>query len=226
MEDLQPVLTDLKGSMFPSVGPCLLSDPEELCTFTDLYGPLKLLLSFQTKDAALFSPDCCAQIEAFLGTFSLSNAGIKIHLILNSSQWTVQRTISAKIKSKIALANQPSLIFDVSCNIQPPVCVKKGHWCEGGHPVIGGRLPLSIPPDVLDQGLFGELSVQLVTILSPCVVEYPNLARRLTQIQVLVSSPSNVPVIGPSAFFQNLPLHLDCQELGLQGLRCSSPKVQ
>ncbi|XP_068596796.1 type 2 DNA topoisomerase 6 subunit B-like [Brachionichthys hirsutus] len=180
------VLTDLKESMFPCAGPGLLSDPEELCTFTDLYGSLRLLLSFQ----------------------------IKIHLKLNSSQRTIQETI------------------------RPPVCARGGHWCGGGHPVIGGRLPLSIPPDAMDQGLFGDLSVQLVTVLSPCVVKYPNLATRLTHIQisfidfvavhpldfvyVLVSSPSNVPVTGPSTFLQNLPSHLDCQELGLQGLRCSS----
>eukprot|EP00064_Thunnus_orientalis_P012307 superscaffoldBa00001873_g12342 len=46
--------------------------------------------------------------------------------------------------------------------------------------------------------------------------------RLLLSFQVLVYSPSNVPVTGPSAFFQNLPAHLDCQELGLQGLHCSS----
>ncbi|XP_044061152.1 DUF4554 domain-containing protein isoform X2 [Siniperca chuatsi] len=224
MEALQPVLTDLKESMFPCLWPCPQPDPEELCAFTDLYGSLRLLLSFQMKDARLFSPEWCARIEAFLHTFSLANARIKIHLKFKFSQQTFQREFRGKIKSKVPWADQPYLTLDVTSSIQPPECVKKGSWCQGGHPVLGGRLPLSIPPEAMDQGLFGELSIQPVTLLSPCVLQYPNLATQLTHIQVFVYSPSNVPVTGPSNFFQNLPAHLDCQELGLQGLHCSSFK--
>ncbi|XP_044061153.1 DUF4554 domain-containing protein isoform X3 [Siniperca chuatsi] len=225
MEALQPVLTDLKESMFPCLWPCPQPDPEELCAFTDLYGSLRLLLSFQMKDARLFSPEWCARIEAFLHTFSLANARIKIHLKFKFSQQTFQREFRGKIKSKVPWADQPYLTLDVTSSIQPPECVKKGSWCQGGHPVLGGRLPLSIPPEAMDQGLFGELSIQPVTLLSPCVLQYPNLATQLTHIQVFVYSPSNVPVTGPSNFFQNLPAHLDCQELGLQGLHCSSFKA-
>lgn len=36
----------------------------------------------------------------------------------------------------------------------------------------------------MDRGLFGELSVQPVTFLSPCVLQYPNLATRLTHTQI------------------------------------------
>ncbi|XP_041800654.1 DUF4554 domain-containing protein [Chelmon rostratus] len=221
-EALQPVLTDLQQSVFPCV--CPQPDPEELCAFTDLYGSLRLLLSFQMKDARLVMPEWCARIEMFLRTFSLTNAGIKIHLRFKFSQQTFQQDFSVKIKSKVAWANQPSRILDVTCSTQPPECVKKGCWCQGGHPVLGDRLPLSIPPEAMEQGLFGELSVQPVTLLSPCVLQYPNLATQLTHIQVLVCSPSNVPVTGPSTFFQNLAAHLDCQDLGLHGLRCSSFK--
>lgn len=42
-----------------------------------------------------------------------------------------------------------------------------------------------------------------------------------SHVQVLVCNPSNVPVTGPSTFFQKLPTHLDCQELGLQSIHCS-----
>lgn len=44
---IQPVLADLKGSSSNCVWSSLQPDPEELCAFTDLYGPLRLLLSFQ-----------------------------------------------------------------------------------------------------------------------------------------------------------------------------------
>ncbi|XP_040904934.1 DUF4554 domain-containing protein isoform X2 [Toxotes jaculatrix] len=193
MKALQPVLTDLK---VPCVWPSPEPDPEELCAFTDLYGSLRLLLSFQ----------------------------IKIHLKFKFNQQTLQQEFRVKIRSKVKQADNPSLLLDVTCNTQPPVSVKKGCWCQGGHPVLGGRLPLSIPTQAMDQGLYGELSIQPVTLLSPCMLQYPNLATQLTHIQVLVYSPSNVPVTGPSTFFQNFPAHLDCQELSLHGLHCSSFK--
>ncbi|XP_060905107.1 DUF4554 domain-containing protein [Labrus mixtus] len=224
MKDLQHVLPDLEKSVFHCEWTYLQPDPEELCTFTELYGSLRLLLSIQIKDTSLFSPEWCAHTEAFLHTFSLANAGIKIHLKLKLSQQTVQREFRGKVKKRVARGNQPSPVLDVTCRTQPPVCVKKGCWCLGGHPVCGGQIPLSIHPDAMDQGLFGELSIQPVTLLSPCVLQYPHLTTQLTQIKVLVYSPSNVPVTGPSIFFQNLPAHLDCQELGMRSLHCSSFK--
>ncbi|KAM8732884.1 type 2 DNA topoisomerase 6 subunit B-like [Acanthopagrus schlegelii] len=223
MKALQPDLRDLEESMLPRAWPCPPPDPEELFAFTDLYGPPRLLLSFQ-MNARLLRPECCSHLEAFLHTFSVSNAGIKIQLRFSLNQRIVQRDFRVKTTSRVALANQPSLIFDVTCSTEPPEWVKTGGWCLGGHPVLGGRLPLSIPPEAMDQGLFGELSVQPVTLLSPCVLQYPNLPTQLTHIKVLVCSPSNVPVTGPSTFLQNLPAHLDCRELGLHGLRCSSYK--
>ncbi|XP_035506052.2 DUF4554 domain-containing protein isoform X2 [Scophthalmus maximus] len=215
---------DLKESMFPCARLCPEPDPEELCAFTDLYGSPRFLLSFQMKDARLFNPEWQAHIETFLRIFSLANAEIKIHLKIKFIQQTFHPNFGVKIKSKVAQSGERSLIMDVTCNTQPPPCVKKGCWCRGGHPVLGDRLPLSIPPQVMDQGLYGELSIQPVTLLSPCVLQYPNLATQLTHIQVLVYSPSNVPVTGPSTFFQNLPAQLGCEELSLHGFHCSSFK--
>ena len=45
-------------------------------------------------------------------------------------------------------------------------------------------MPLSVPPEAMDRGLFGELSVQTVSLLGPCVLQYPNLATQLTGIQI------------------------------------------
>ncbi|XP_077958124.1 type 2 DNA topoisomerase 6 subunit B-like [Gasterosteus aculeatus] len=181
---LQPVPTDLKESMSACTWSSPQPDPEELCAFTDMHGSLRLLLSFQMKDARLFGPGWCAQTEAFLHSFSLANARIKIHFKCKVSQQSFQRDFRAKIKRKLTCPNRPPLLLDVTCQTQPPACVKKGCWCHGGHPVLGGRLPLSIPPEAMDRGLFGELSVQLVTVLRPCVLQYPNLATQLTDIQI------------------------------------------
>ncbi|XP_065815132.1 DUF4554 domain-containing protein [Labrus bergylta] len=184
MKDLQRVLPDLEESVFHCEWTYLEPDPEELCTFTELYGSLRLLLSIQIKDTSLFSPEWCAHTEAFLHTFSLANAGIKIHLKLKLSQQTVQHEFRGKVKKRVARGNQPSPVLDVTCRTQPPVCVKKGCWCLGGHPVCGSQIPLSIHPDAMDQGLFGELSLQPVTLLSPCVLQYPHLTTQLTQIKI------------------------------------------
>ncbi|XP_074530454.1 type 2 DNA topoisomerase 6 subunit B-like [Halichoeres trimaculatus] len=218
-EELQP---DLEESLGHCAWSCPQPDPEELSAFTRLYGSLRLLLSFQMKGSTVFGPECCTYIEAFLHKFSLTNARIKIHLTFKLSQTTFQREFSGKIPRKIASAGRPPPVLDVTCFTQPPLCVKRGFWCLGSHPVCGGQIPLSIPPGAMDQGLFGELSVQPVTLLNPCVLQYPYLPTRLTHIQVLVYSPSNVPVIGPSIFFQRLPAHLDCQVLGLLSLHCTS----
>ncbi|KAM8909599.1 type 2 DNA topoisomerase 6 subunit B-like isoform 2-T2 [Spinachia spinachia] len=228
---LQPVLTDLKESMSACTWSSPEADPEELCAFTDMHGSLRLLLSFQMKDARVFGPEWCAQTEAFLHSFSLANARVgKVstpriqpcvfklvasYLILNFSSF-LQIQIHFKYK-----VNQQSLQSD----FRPPACVKKGCWCHGGHPVLGGRLALSIPPKAMDRGLFGELTVQLVTVLSPCVHQYPNLATQLTDIQLLVCGPSNVPFTGTFPLLQNFPAHLDCEDLSLLGLHCSSLKV-
>nr|XP_019934605.1 PREDICTED: type 2 DNA topoisomerase 6 subunit B-like isoform X2 [Paralichthys olivaceus] len=216
--------SDLKASMFPCTWPCPEPDPEELSVFTELYGSLRLLLSFQMKDRRLLGPEWKTHIETFLHTFSLANAGIKIHLKYKFIHQTLQPEFRVKIKSRVAQKGERPLSLDVTCNTQPPEYVKKGCWCQGGHPVLGDRLLLSIPPRAMDQGLYGELSLQPVTLLSPCVLQYPNLATQLTHIQVLVYSPSNVPVTGPSSFFQNLPAHLGCEELSVHGLHCSSYK--
>ncbi|XP_014190214.1 DUF4554 domain-containing protein isoform X1 [Haplochromis burtoni] len=224
MEALQPALVRLKESMCPCVWPCNEPDPEELSAFTDLYGSLRLLLSFQVKDTRHCTSEWQAHLEAFLRTFTLANAGIQIHLKLKINQEASLREFSVKVKRRVALADQLLLTLDVTCSVPPPCCVKKGCWCVRGHPAIGGRLPLSIPPQTMEQGLFGDLSVQVVTLLTPCLLPYPNVATELTHIQVLVYNPSNIPVTGPSGFFQKLPAVLDCQELGLYRLYCSSFK--
>ncbi|XP_034037291.1 DUF4554 domain-containing protein isoform X2 [Thalassophryne amazonica] len=222
MESLQWDLKDRPS--LTKARPGTEPDPEQLCAFTDLHGSLQFLLSFQKTDPRLFSPEVCPRLEAFLHNFSLANAGITIHFSVKLDDQIFQQVFRVKIQSKLVQTGQPPLSLDVACGTQPPLCVKKGEWCHGGHPILGERLLFSIPPAAMDQGLFGELSLQLVTLLKPCMLQYPNLATQLTRIQVLVYSPSNVPVKNPSVFLQQLPDHLDYQELGLRGLYCSSVK--
>ncbi|XP_056898257.1 DUF4554 domain-containing protein isoform X1 [Takifugu flavidus] len=201
IEALQPVLADLKESSSNCVWSSLQPDPEELCAFTDLYGPLRLLLSFQMKPAACLGPDWCSRVEEFLHTFSLANARIQVHFKFSFNHQRVQREFRGKIKTKVSLTNQSPLFVDVTSQTQPPEWLHNGRWCQGGHPIIGDPLSLSVPPAAMDQGLFGELSMQPFSFLSP-----------------------NVTVTAPPSFFQNLPAHLDCEELGLSAIYRSTSK--
>ncbi|XP_056132259.1 DUF4554 domain-containing protein [Lampris incognitus] len=175
MIDLQP---ELHQKLYPSNGCYPEPDSEELCGFVDMYGPLCFFVSLPLREKRLFNLDWRSNIEAFLQRLSLTNGGVKIHLRFKADHKTTQH------------------IFRSSS------CIRKEGWCQGGHPVLGGRLPLSIPPEVMDRGLYGDLSLQSLTLLRPCVLEYPNLTTRLTEIQISFTEY--------------------CQELGLGGLRCST----
>ncbi|XP_061691885.1 DUF4554 domain-containing protein isoform X2 [Syngnathoides biaculeatus] len=228
LETFQNVLTDVK---FSCSGTIPEPDPEELRAFTDVHGSLKLLLSFQVKDLRFLSPQWPAHIKAFLSLFSLVNAGTRVHLRCKFPQ-TVKEEFRANFTRRLTLAMGPTLMLDVTCSSLPvadnPVhvngnkLVKKGSWCPGGHPVLGSILPLRIPPETMDNGLYGELNMQLVALLSPCVLQYPNLETLLTHVEVLTYPPSRVPMTFPSAFFRNLFAHLDSQEFGELILRCLS----
>ncbi|XP_077434741.1 type 2 DNA topoisomerase 6 subunit B-like isoform X2 [Vanacampus margaritifer] len=197
-------------------------DPEDLRTFTDAHGSLKLILSFQIKDASCFSPEWSARIKAFLSVFSLANGAIRVHLLCKFPQQVIQQEFRANFTRRLTLAMKASLMFDVTCRSITNKVVKNGSWCPGGHPFPGSMLPLSIPPETMDSGLYGELSMQLVTLLSPCVLQYPNLETLLTHAEVFAYTPTNAPITFSSAFFRNLPTHLDCQEFGQRILHCSS----
>lgn len=58
------VLTDVKEKLFAGAGPCPELDPEELCAFTDLHGPLRLLLSFQVHPVIQLTSVKSLMIEA------------------------------------------------------------------------------------------------------------------------------------------------------------------
>ncbi|XP_057707103.1 DUF4554 domain-containing protein isoform X2 [Corythoichthys intestinalis] len=209
-ETLQNVLTDLK---FTCTGPLPEPALQDLCTFTDKHGSLKFLLSFQAKDFRCFSPEWPARIKAFLTIFSLANAAIRVHLRCKFPQQTILEEFSANFTRRLTLAMRQSLMLDVTCSFLANKLVKNGSWCPGGHPVLGSMLPISIPPETMDRGLYGELSMQLVSLLSPCVLPYPNLRTILTHVEVMAYTPSNVPMTFRFAFFRNLLAHPNCQEL-------------
>ncbi|XP_055080673.1 DUF4554 domain-containing protein, partial [Periophthalmus magnuspinnatus] len=222
MKELYPVFVDLMKRLHPCPGPCPEPDIEDLCAFTDLHGSLHVFLSFLMKNIHIFRSKWQHQIETFLHRFSLTNAEIEIHLRIRIDHKLFQRDFRVKDYLRVSLFSQRPLYLDVSVDTHHLESSKSLQRCHGGHPDIGDSLLLSIPPKAMEQGLFGTVTLGLVTLLKPCVLQYPNVETHLTQIKisltVLVYSPSNVPDTNPSAFMQNFPTHLNCRELGLQNL--------
>ncbi|XP_077589528.1 type 2 DNA topoisomerase 6 subunit B-like [Stigmatopora nigra] len=167
----------------------------------------------QAKDFRCFSPEWPTRVKAFLTIFSLANAAIRVHLRCKFPQHTILEDFCAHFTRRLTLPMKQSLMLDVTCSLLANTLVKNGSRCPGGHPVLGSLLPISIPPVTMDRGLYGELSMQPVALLSPCLLQYPNIRTILTQVEVLAYTPSNVPMMLRFAFFRNLPAHPDCQEL-------------
>ncbi|XP_055015395.1 DUF4554 domain-containing protein isoform X2 [Boleophthalmus pectinirostris] len=223
MEELYPAFTDVMKRLHTCPGSCPEPDIEDLCAFTDLHGSLHVFLSFPMKNVHFVRSKWQHQIEEFLHTFSITNAEIRIHLHIRINQKLFQQDFRVQDYIRVPLFGQTSLYLDVSVNtpsenltIAHLESSKSGQRCHDWHPDIGSSLPLSIPPKAIEQGLFGTVTLKLITLWKPCVLQYPNAATNLTQIKVFVYSPSNVPITDPSAFLQNFPAHLNFQELGLQ----------
>ncbi|KAM8848066.1 type 2 DNA topoisomerase 6 subunit B-like [Synchiropus picturatus] len=167
-KNLQAALTDINKGILPNLLWSVMPDPEEVRRFSNLYGPVKSSLTFQMKDVRI-SPECQAHVESFLHTFSLVNAAIEVQLIINLSLQKFRRSFRAKFRSRVSLPDQPPVVLDATCVAIPHVCVGGGPWCARGHAVLGSKVPLSIPLQVMDRGLFGELNAQLVLLLTPCM---------------------------------------------------------
>lgn len=217
MEELKPAFSEVMTRLKACSGRCAEPDIEDLCAFTDLHGSLNVFLSFRMKDAQqIFRPKWRHQMQTFFKTFSLVNAEINIDLKLRIDQKMFHQEFRTNNYHRVALSAHQILFLDVTSSTHYPEYFKRELHCSGGHPDVGDSFLLSIPPKVMDQGLLGTVSLQPLSLLRPCVLQYPNVETKLTQIIVLVYSPSNVPVTSPLAFLQNLPAHLNCQELGLE----------
>ncbi|KAJ8014898.1 hypothetical protein DPEC_G00020560 [Dallia pectoralis] len=203
----------------PSASPGATPDPEELCAFTELYGPLHFLISLQIREMTL---DRCAvrfHTECFLHKLNLTNGGVKIHLKSKLEEQIYSRVFSGKVE-KLNLKDQ-TVIMDVTSSImQPPLSVVRGPWCQRVHPLSGMGLPLLIPPEAMETGLYGELNLLPISVLAPCVLWYPNLATRflILEVYVFLYSPINLPIMGHSVFLEQLPNWLGLEKLGLSGL--------
>ncbi|XP_026991174.2 zinc transporter 9 [Tachysurus fulvidraco] len=195
---------------------CQCPYPEELCKFSDIFGPLRFPYSFQVDQ------DCQElEVERFLHRFSLVHAQITVIFKVRNKQQTHQQVFS--VKSKYSMLGR-AIAMDSTAFGQTPFSVRSLPSCSRMHPVSGETIPLLLSPEAVEAGLCGELSISTMAVLGPCMKQYPNWPSHISRICFLVYSPSGVPLMrGESetqlSFLQNLAESLPWGTLGLPHVR-------
>ncbi|XP_058252620.1 proton-coupled zinc antiporter SLC30A9, mitochondrial [Hemibagrus wyckioides] len=195
---------------------CHCPYPEELCKFSDNFGPLRFSHSFQVNQ------DCEElEIARFLHRFSLVHAQITVIFKVMNKQQIHQQVFS--VKSTYSMLGH-AIAMDSAAFGQTPFSVKSLPSCNQMHPVLGETLSLLLSPEAVEAGLCGEVSISTMAVLGPCMKQYPNWPTRISRICFLVYSPSGVPLMrGESemqlSFLQSLADSLPRGELGLPQVR-------
>ncbi|XP_076877537.1 type 2 DNA topoisomerase 6 subunit B-like isoform X2 [Brachyhypopomus gauderio] len=98
-----------------------------------------------------------------------------------------------RAKNRLSLMDH-AISMDSTIFSQTPFTMACLPTCTRMHPVLGERVALLLPSEVMEAGLCGELSMATLATLRPCMDQYPNWPTRLSHIHVLVYSPSGVPL--------------------------------
>ncbi|KAF4091198.1 hypothetical protein AMELA_G00034340 [Ameiurus melas] len=180
---------------------CICPYPEELCKFSDNFGPLRFAHSF------LVEQDCQElEIKRFLHRFSLVHAQITVIFKVRNKEQTHQQVFS--VKSTYSMVGR-SIAMDSTAFGQTPFSARSLPSCSRMHPVLGETLPLLVSSEAVEAELCGEVSIATMAVLGPCM-----------------KHPSGVPLMrGESelqlSFLQSLADSLPWGKLGLPQVRCS-----
>ncbi|XP_066573955.1 type 2 DNA topoisomerase 6 subunit B-like [Amia ocellicauda] len=157
-------------------------------------------------------------VQQFLLRLSLLQPQVKIHyrLKLNNAILSSQ-TYGGKELSRFPLKGR-SLLAESSPYLPCPSPSAPKVQCSKLHPMLGRMVSLLLPPDVVEAGLFGEVSLQPLAALCPCLRHF------LNGTHVYVYGPSGLPVPsagdgGPLPFLTALAPTIPWEEFGLQDVR-------
>ncbi|KAF7707524.1 hypothetical protein HF521_018742 [Silurus meridionalis] len=148
--------------------------PEELCKFSDNFGPLRFAYSFQVDQEGQEW-----EIERFLQIFSLVHAQITVILKVRNKEHTHQQVFSVKSTHSVL---GHAVAMDSTAFGQTPFSVRSLPSCSRVHPVLGETLPLLLPSEAVEAGLCGEVSINTMAVLGPCMKLYPNWPTRISRI--------------------------------------------
>ncbi|XP_037396565.1 DUF4554 domain-containing protein [Pygocentrus nattereri] len=212
-------MTEIVENLSSFISLCDCPYEEELCKFSDNFGSLHFVCSFQVDQ---YSQDVETETERFLQRVSLVNSQITIIFKMKNKENTHQQEFSRRTKSVM----DHFIARDPTSYVQSPFSVGCFPSCCQMHLVLGERLTLLLPSGAVEAGLCGEMNVTSLATLGPCMNQYPNWPSRLSHIRVLVYSPSGIPIIRAEgqtqlSFLQSLAGSLFWGKLGLAGVRCA-----
>ncbi|XP_076877514.1 type 2 DNA topoisomerase 6 subunit B-like isoform X3 [Brachyhypopomus gauderio] len=174
----------LSSSIYFCDCPC----EEDLQMFSNIFGPLHFVCSFQDDQD---KQETEAATATFLQRLSLVNAKVTIVFKVRDKEHSHSQVFRAK--NRLSLMDH-AISMDSTIFSQTPFTMACLPTCTRMHPVLGERVALLLPSEVMEAGLCGELSMATLATLRPCMDQYPNWPTRLSHIHVLVYSPSGVPL--------------------------------
>ncbi|XP_066506055.1 proton-coupled zinc antiporter SLC30A9, mitochondrial [Hoplias malabaricus] len=194
---------------------------EEALRFSENFGTLHFTCSFQVDQTSL---DTEMHIVKFLQRLCLFNAQVEIIFKVKKRENTWQHIIS--FKSRHAQLVMDYYIADSTAIARSLFSLGSLPSCCRLHLVVGERFPILLPPEAVEAGLCGEVSVTSLAGLSPCMNQYPNWPARLSHIHMIAYSPSGIPIMQGKgqtqpSFLRSLTHSLLRGKLGLDGIHCS-----
>ncbi|XP_051505141.1 DUF4554 domain-containing protein [Myxocyprinus asiaticus] len=162
----------------------------------------------------------------FLHRLSLVHSRVKIIFKIWTDSKTHLQIFSGEPGSKVLVMDH-SVTMDTAAYGQS-VLIPFSVWCLPScpymHPVLGDTFSCQLPPDTIEAGLCGEMSMATMATLAPCVDQYPNWPTRLSCIRMVVYSPSGMPLTQMS-FLQSLATSLSWGDLGLSKVSCTEAQT-
>ncbi|XP_052005698.1 DUF4554 domain-containing protein [Xyrauchen texanus] len=160
----------------------------------------------------------------FLHRLSLVYYRVKVIFKIWTDSKTHLQIFSGEPGSKVLVMDH-SVTMDTAAYGQS-VLIPFSIWCLPScphmHPVLGDTFSCQLPPDTIEAGLCGEMSMVTMATLAPCVNQYPNWPTRLSCIRMVMYSPSGMPLMLQTqiSFLQSLATSLSWEDLGLSKISC------
>ncbi|XP_028816744.1 type 2 DNA topoisomerase 6 subunit B-like [Denticeps clupeoides] len=213
-------LGDAVEMLSGSASICSPPDPEEFCAFTETFGPLHFLISFQVSNSGHGLN--VNQTERFLHRLSLVNAHVEIVFRRINNESSCQWIYGDGVKSSLSLERCNVVMDTASLQLRQFPSTPLTPCCRM-HPVSGGEVELLLPPELLETGLFGDASLSSMAGLTPCMDQYPNWPTCVSHINISLLSPANMPLMqsegaAPLSFLRSLTETVAWGELGLSAV--------
>ncbi|XP_006861125.1 PREDICTED: putative uncharacterized protein C11orf80 homolog [Chrysochloris asiatica] len=184
--------------MLPGLSAKLMWTSEEASCPLDMSGrsPFQIIVEVDEKPGTLMT-DCLA-IKNFLRKVIIVHPKIGFHFNVKVNGTLSTETFRVENEPIFNLPNGMALIVNDQLYVSRPEFGPTGFLGSRIHPVPGEPVTLSIPDDVADLSLLGELILTPVAALCPCPKAFSKQTKRISSLSIFLYGPSGLPLILPS----------------------------